>query len=196
MHPQVNGFWISQMLVAFGLFALLWGWLSCSSWLTNHEERLQHRITLVHTGWWWQAIAVVFDPKLLVVWDGLLAILLAIMGCWARAIWVLVALGSLDVTGILIKHQVHRHRPTDTHQAKMTYSFPSGHTLGTTLMVLMIRMLFNNSPIHWLTGLCWLAVVISRLTLRAHYPSDVLGAVLLAYGWFIGTELLYLLIMR
>ena len=63
-------------------------------------------------------------------------------------------------------------------------------------MALMFQMLFINHWGHIVILLIWLLVIVSRLTLHAHYPSDVIGALLLAYVWWIGAELLYLLIMR
>ena len=63
-------------------------------------------------------------------------------------------------------------------------------------MALMIQMLFTNFWVGGAVFIVWLLVIGSRLTLRAHYPSDIIGAILLAYGWWIGAELLYLLIMR
>lgn len=151
---------------------------------------------LPRTDWWWQAVALLFDPKLMVVWDLVLAAFLLMAGRLYRACWVLVSLGSLDAFGILIKHLVRRQRPsTEAHQ-RPHYSFPSGHTLGATMMALMMGLLFSSPLVHWLVFLLWLLIITSRLTLRAHYPTDVLGAILLAYGWFIGTELLYILIMR
>ena len=130
------------------------------------------------------------------MWDFLLAGLLMVQGRWLRAIYVLAMLASVDAFGIWVKHHLKRQRPATFGQATPTYSFPSGHTLGTTMMALMIGMLFPHLLIRSLVLLGWLLVIGCRLTLHAHYPSDVFGAIVLAYGWWIGGELLYILITR
>ena len=51
-------------------------------------------------------------------------------------------------------------------------------------MTVMLWQLYG--PAWWLAGsllLWWGLVAYSRLTLQAHYPSDVVGAVLLALSW-------------
>lgn len=196
MHPQLTIGWLLQLLMTGLIFgSLCWG-IRYSPQFSLVEERLQHRIIRQQNNWWWQLVATVFDPKTLVMWDFLLAGLLVVQGRSLRAMYVLVMLASVDAFGIWIKHHLKRQRPATFGKSTPTYSFPSGHTLGTTMMTLMIGMLFPNLLIRSLVLLGWLLVIGCRLTLHAHYPSDVLGAVVLAYGWWIGGELLYILITR
>ncbi|BDR60599.1 hypothetical protein KIM322_08600 [Lactobacillus xylocopicola] len=66
------------------------------------------------------------------------------------------------------------------------YSFPSGHVLGITVMVLIIGQLFTSMGTGLIVILAatWLLVVTSRISLKAHYPSDILGATSLAIFCF------------
>lgn len=196
IHPQFNGWWLGQLVVSGLLFVLLSILITCSPWLTAHEETMQEKWLHPSRHWSWQIIARVFDPKVVVIWDFLLAGWLLIQGRSPRAIFVLATLGTVDAFGIVVKHTLRRVRPTTFAQDTVSYSFPSGHTLGITIMALMIQMLFTNFWVGGAVFIVWLLVIGSRLTLRAHYPSDIIGAILLAYGWWIGAELLYLLIMR
>lgn len=195
IHPEINFIWGTLFICLTVLFSVLCWLVKDSTQFVQFEERLQTRFIHQQNHWWWQLIAIVFDPKTVVLWDFILAFFLLWMGRWPRAIFVLGALGTVDAFGIAIKHYIKRQRPEAAVQ-RATYSFPSGHTLGTTMMMLMITTLFT-SP--WIIGgavVAWLLVIICRLTLQAHYPADVLGAVILAVVWWIGAEFLYLLIMR
>ena len=99
------------------------------------------------------------------------------------AFWVLATLGSLDALGIGVKLYFKRKRPDQHLPGDDGHSFPSGHVLGTTVLVLMIWALW---PTPWTgsLGLGWLMLVAaSRLVLRAHYPSDVFSTMVMAAGW-------------
>lgn len=182
--------------MAAGLFGVLCWLVKNSARFSKFEERLQRRLLRPQSNWWWQLIAFLFDPKLMVLWDFILAAVLLLTGRWSRAVYVLATLGTVDAFGIFVKHHVKRQRPGEFMKDTTTYSFPSGHTLGTTMMALMITMLFASPWLHVLILVAWILVIACRLTLRAHYPADVLGAVLLADAWWIAAEYGYILLMR
>lgn len=195
IQPKFNFWWGTQLLVAAIIFASLCWLVSRSRRFNEYETRLQQRLIRQQSNWWWHVIAVVFDPKTMVFWNFCLAGVLLFIGRWPRAIFVLACLGTVDAFGILVKHQIRRSRPADFVKATTTYSFPSGHTLGTTMMALIMTMLFPGWW-QWLILLCWLLVIYCRLTLRAHYPADIVAAIALAYSWWIGAEWIYNLLMR
>jgi len=98
-----------------------------------------------------------------------------------------IAFDSIIIT--ILKYSINRQRPfeIDNHIEKLSSggspSFPSGHTSNAFLIATCITILFSNNK--WLLSLIWLwafAVAYTRLALGVHYPSDVIG------GMIIGTS--------
>jgi undecaprenyl-diphosphatase len=92
----------------------------------------------------------------------------------------------------LLKDLFHRHRPLSPLIPGVTgYSFPSGHSLsGFTFSGIMIYLILkSNIPRYrkWIFSvlLFIFAVLIgmSRIYLRVHFPSDVLGGLLVTTVW-------------
>lgn len=147
------------------------------------DERLHRKLIRDHNGIGWQIIAFFNDPKLMVVWAVLLASTLIDSDHVITALWVLGTLGLTDLAGIILKKIIKRKRPKMASKLENGYSFPSGHVLGATTMMLILLRLFGAKLglgfILFLVAV-WVMVIISRLSLRAHYPSDVAGATSLA----------------
>lgn len=147
------------------------------------DERLHRKLIRDHNGIGWQIIAFLNDPKLMVVWAVLLASTLIDSDHVITALWVLGTLGLTDLAGIILKKIIKRKRPKMASTLENGYSFPSGHVLGATTMMLILLRLFGAKLglgfILFLVAV-WVMVIISRLSLRAHYPSDVAGATSLA----------------
>lgn len=91
---------------------------------------------------------------------------------------------------LLLKPLVARVRPCDVNSAvrlliprPRDFSFPSGHTGASFAAASALHL--SGSPLR-LPALCLAALIgFSRLYLYVHYPSDVLGGILLgtASGW-------------
>lgn len=143
------------------------------------DEQLHRKLIRDHNGIGWQIIAFLNDPKLMVVWAVLLASTLIDSDHVITALWVLGTLGLTDLAGIILKKIIKRKRPKMASKLENGYSFPSGHVLGATTMMLILLRLFGAKLglgfILFLVAV-WVMVIISRLSLRAHYPSDVAGA--------------------
>ncbi|WP_346703845.1 phosphatase PAP2 family protein [Ligilactobacillus agilis] len=108
------------------------------------------------------------------------------------AIWALVTLASGNLLVFLVKNLMQRPRPSDKLVAIGGFSFPSGHTFGTTIFILFIVYLlivhFQSRNVRLsltcLAAIWALLIALSRIYLHVHYPSDVLASFLLAgFTW-------------
>ena len=147
------------------------------------DKRLHDQVPNRQNSSFWRGVAWIGQPKLTVGYAFVLAGVLWLTADSITAFWVLATLGSLDALGIGVKLYFKRKRPDQHLPGDDGYSFPRGHVLGTTVLVLMIWALW---PTPWTgsLGLVWLMLVAaSRLVLRAHYPSDVFSTMVMAAGW-------------
>lgn len=159
------------------------------------DHWLHHQLVKKRSGYKWQVIAFINDPKLMVVWDVLLAGLLLNEKRNLTALWVLGTLGFADISGIILKRLIRRKRPILHSDMEEGYSFPSGHVLGATTMGLILLQLFaKDLGLAFIITVIavWIMVIISRLSLKAHYPSDIIGATSLAIVCFSISQQLFL----
>lgn len=116
------------------------------------------------------------------------------------SLWIGFVLVSGNIISFLVKITVKRSRPIGKIIPASGYSFPSGHVFGTTLVVLALILFvlpyIKNQSIQQILKvvlILWIIIVaISRVYLHGHFPSDVIGSVLLAGTWWECSELLYL----
>ncbi|CDI41394.1 phosphatase PAP2 family protein [Lactobacillus helveticus] len=183
------------LLLAVSILLLLIFNIKTSRRFNLFDHWLHHQLVKKHDGYKWQVIAFINDPKLMVVWDVLLAGLLLNEERNLTAIWVLGTLGFADASGIVMKKLIRRRRPIMHSDMENGYSFPSGHVLGATTMGLILLQLFTKEfGLIFIIGIValWVMVIISRLSLKAHYPSDIVGATSLAIVCFSISQQLFL----
>jgi membrane-associated phospholipid phosphatase len=110
-----------------------------------------------------------------------------------RAGW-LMLIGSISsLLDNIIKLVISRQRPPDlVHIFPPTtgYSYPSGHAVFFTWMAFMLAVALAPKirpvyrPVLWsFVAIVIVLTCIARVWTDAHYPSDVLGGVLLGIGW-------------
>ena len=103
-------------------------------------------------------------------------------------------LGNLALAGILIvtfKNIYQRPRPEIVHLVEEKgFSFPSGHSLAVTLMVgsliVILSQRIKNTTwrkiVQILLSLYIVSVLVSRIYLGVHYPSDVIASLCVGLG--------------
>lgn len=104
--------------------------------------------------------------------------------------------GAAFALSTLLKLSLRRARPHNLDIRTLgvrSYSFPSGHAFGTVIFYglfsyLDIRYLSPpwNLLVGTLVGFLIFLTGVSRVYLKAHYPSDVLG------GWLLGLVCLFI----
>ena len=138
-----------------------------------------------------RGITRLIDIPIVISW----AILLTVI--FYRKQWKLesyLMLGNLTLAGILIvtfKNIYQRPRPEILHLVEEKgFSFPSGHSLAVTIMVGTLIVIFSQRIkdqlwkriVQILLGFYLLSVLVSRVYLGVHYPSDVLASLCVGLG--------------
>ncbi len=112
---------------------------------------------------------------------------------WRRVATLVVCVGGVLALNVLIKNAFQRPRPVfdDPVLTLATYSFPSGHVAGSTVLYgLFVLWVFGRTPrLHWrvlavdIALLVVALVALSRMVLGVHYLSDVAAAFAEGIGW-------------
>lgn len=162
------------------------------------DQRVLHVIDS-HTAPW--PVAVPNDVSLLASEAVTGVVGIALVGwCFLRrrrfdALLFLGAVGGYVALTLIVKHLVQRERPVAFFRVQESgYGFPSGHTLGATCLAFALGfLLWQSATRRGLKALGTVALVLavvaialSRLILGVHYPTDVLGSVLLGTAWMSG----------
>lgn len=157
-----------------------------SSVQTAIRGDLPETLTLIFRG-----ITRLIDLPIVISWA---IILIAIFYLKKWKTESLLVAGNLGLAGILIvslKHLYQRPRPDILHLVEEKgFSFPSGHSLAVTLLIgsliiILGRRVKNTTiklALQGLLGLYLISVLVSRVYLGVHYPSDVLASLCLGLG--------------
>lgn len=136
-------------------------------------------------------VTVLMNTPVVASWVGVIVLFFV----WKK--WYMEALlltGSLLTTGLLVvilKHIYLRPRPSLQHLVQEGgYSFPSGHSLAATLvfgsLIIVVGQRMTSQVGKVLAQialfLCVLTIVVSRVYVGVHYPTDVTGSMLLGFG--------------
>ena len=138
-----------------------------------------------------RAITHLIDIPIIITWVLIVAFI------FYRKQWKMesfLMLGNLALPGILIvtfKNIYQRPRPEILHLVdEKGFSFPSGHSLAVTIMVGTLIVIFSQRIkdklwkriVQILLGFYLLSVLVSRVYLGVHYPSDVLASLCVGLG--------------
>ena len=160
--------------------------------LLNADVQLLHTLNTVR----WTALDGIFHDLtntayllsvLCVVAAGLFAVIRRSEELLFKASLLVGGVGASAIVALLLKHGLHRARPFVTYPDLVTQladasrlSFPSGHTTVAFATAFMAAMLYRAKPLTTVAFSWALAVGYSRMALGVHYPSDVLGGVMIS----------------
>ncbi|MCH4172163.1 MAG: phosphatase PAP2 family protein [Lactobacillus sp.] len=180
-----------------------------TSWLTRMDHQLQTQLATTSTIniTIFKTIAFLGSPATVMVLTAILCGYLWFYRSPAYSIWI----ATIQLTGAgiveVIKYIVQRARPLHQIVPDTGFSFPSGHTFCTTIFICTLLMVGlplikdqEKQLAVTLMAIVWLLMVAaSRIVLRDHFPSDVLGSLLMAGAFwllFIPQEAFILGIMK
>ncbi|KXT78265.1 Membrane-associated phospholipid phosphatase [Streptococcus sp. DD13] len=136
-------------------------------------------------------ITLLMNTQVVIVWVALILVYFAYRRWWSEC---LLLGGNLALTGILVvvlKNIYQRPRPSILHLVEEKgFSFPSGHALVSllvlgSLMIIVGQRVKKESVKRMVQGLLLLfaaTIIVSRVYVGVHYPSDVLGSVFLGFA--------------
>ncbi|NYF19139.1 undecaprenyl-diphosphatase [Xanthomonas sp. JAI131] len=131
--------------------------------------------------------------------DTLIVLLLLGLRRWREAMFAAFSFVGSALLNMSAKQFFQRDRPSlwESIAPEHTFSFPSGHAMGSmTLAAVLIALAWRTRwrwPVLLLASTFALLVGVSRIYLGVHYPSDILGGWCAALVWVLG---LYLLMFR
>lgn len=129
--------------------------------------------------------------------DIALVLLLAFKRRWRSAAFALVAIGGSALLNMAAKQSFRRDRPAlwESIAPEPTYSFPSGHAMGSaTLAFVLIALAWTTRwrwPVVVVALMFMFGVGMSRVYLGVHYPSDILAGWAAAIAWTIAVYMAF-----
>jgi len=146
------------------------------------------RVGLAHPVWveGWRVVTHMGDTLPLLVLAGVAVVLLVASLRPIDAAAIVVVAGAAQLIALAVRLPLARPRPVDPFTPVHSYAYPSGHTLHAMLAVLLAVYFLRDHPqrraVAWLLGSIAVLIGVSRVMLLAHWPTDVLGGWLLAFG--------------
>lgn len=131
----------------------------------------------------------------MVPFDIVLVVGLALARRFRDSVFAAVALGGSALLNVATKQLYARDRPSlwESIAPESTFSFPSGHAMGSaTLALVLVLLCWRTRWRWWMVGAMAIFVPmvgLSRVYLGVHYPSDILAGWAAASVWTVGAWL-------
>ncbi|KRG70893.1 membrane protein [Pseudoxanthomonas dokdonensis] len=127
--------------------------------------------------------------------DVLVVLVLLARRYWRRAGFAAAAFIGSALLNIASKQFFQRDRPSlwESIAPETTYSFPSGHAMGSMTLAMVLILLAWPTRWRWWVMIAALGftvlVGLSRVYLGVHYPSDILAGWAAGMAWVVGLYL-------
>lgn len=184
-------------LLLFGI--MTWGVYADSQWVTAFDikwnDRIQSFVSEGKTSFIMNATEI-GNIKVIILLTIAIVIILFIMKKYAEGLWLG---GTMLLCGVIavkvLKSVIDRDRPEILQLiTKTNESFPSGHSVGTTIFFGLIALVAALAAIKawqkWVISLVSLVLIffifVTRIYLGVHFPTDVIG------GFFFGMASLWI----
>lgn len=141
------------------------------------------------------AVSAAGYPYGVVPIDILLVIVLLAARRWREALFAACACIGSALLNVSTKQFFQRDRPAlwESVAPEHTFSFPSGHAMGSMTLAMVVFLLAWHTRWRWPATIAALVFVLlvglSRLYLGVHYPSDIIGGWAAGMAWVVGVWL-------
>lgn len=135
--------------------------------------------------------------SVVIVVDVGITLALAAFRRFRSALFFGLSVGGAALLNIVAKQAFARVRPELwlSIAPETTFSFPSGHAMGSMALATAVCVLLWAMPWRWVAvavGAVFVFLVcLSRMYLGVHYPSDVLAGCLASFAWVFGLALTF-----
>ncbi|HGI2892119.1 TPA: phosphatase PAP2 family protein [Streptococcus agalactiae] len=110
------------------------------------------------------------------------------------AVWLFMLFFGTNALALFLKDIIARHRPMNQLVFDSGYSFPSGHTISTFLLMILVLVVARQRLRRVLSQVVFVifalvilaSVIFSRLYLENHFLTDILGSLLLGASSYYG----------
>ena len=191
---------IATALLAVGVYAAAWiAWSTPWSWVVSVDDaalRLTYGYGVEHPSWVvaWDVLCSVFSPVVFRLLAVGVIVWAVIRRKWPLVVYLAVAVEMSGLLTAFAKGLADRPRPDTALVGASSSSFPSGHALGNTAIVLAALVLVlplvgrRLRPLLIVLGAAIVLVIgVGRVVLNVHHPSDVVAGWALGYVWFVAT---------
>lgn len=188
------------LLLFVGLLLPLWGFSELADEVREAEAFpfdapvLQFARDMARDGYdrWFLLFSAIGYAYGVVPFDIALVAALAWRRRFRESVFAAAALAGSALLNLAAKRVFARERPSlwESISPEHTYSFPSGHAMGSMTLAVVLALLAWPTRWRWFV-LCAMAffvsmVGLSRVYLGVHYPSDILAGWAAASVWAVG----------
>ncbi|HEY3333931.1 MAG TPA: phosphatase PAP2 family protein [Candidatus Limnocylindrales bacterium] len=190
-HRAATIGWVLMAIVGLGGFVVLTVLMAMRVAIPFDQPLMDLAKPFAPDKYLWNVISESANFPLVAIGLGIVAMLL-IAHRRRDAVLVFLVLAAATAGSEGVKQLIHRERPpgSDTVVPGVVYSYPSGHTLEVlTIFGILTILTWRSGVDRWIkvamlvfTILFVAAVAVARVSINAHYPSDVLGGFLAGIG--------------